>query len=267
MIISHQHRFVFFHNPKVGGTSVRATIEHLHDADEIFWGTDPDRQGEPLDRAHLGIDEFALHYPDLWTQVEDYRMFCLYRDPLGRFFSSLAEYSKLHGEVDTRFAGPAARNAALTSMVDDLRNYGTAEALMGHYPLRHFRPQWIYWTCRTRPDLDVTALSVTQIAGLFEAISALSGEDLQAATRNQGDQLNLPGPLAALASSRHAKAVLSRLPGTHALKSALRRRFRSTDKTSDRFGLTPADLHELQEFVDGFYARDLALWPEGRTAP
>jgi hypothetical protein len=265
MIISHQHRFVFFHNPKVGGTSVRATIEHLHDADEVFWGADPERQGAPLDRAHLGIDEFAQHYPDLWTQVQGYRMFCLYRDPLGRFFSSLGEYSKLHGEVDTRFAGPAARKAALMAMTRDLETYGTAEVLMDHYPLRHFRPQWIYWTCQSRPDLDITALPVTQIAKLFEEISALSGQELQTAIRNQGDQLDLPGPLAALASSRRAKSLLRGLPGASALKTGLRRAFRGGGSSTDRFGLGPAEQRDMQEFVNRFYARDLALWPESQT--
>ena len=31
MIISRAHSFIFFHNPKVGGTSVRATIERFND--------------------------------------------------------------------------------------------------------------------------------------------------------------------------------------------------------------------------------------------
>lgn len=266
MIISHQHRFVFFHNPKVGGTSVRATIEHLHDDPEVFWGTDKATPEVQLDRAHLGIDEFAQHYPELWDRVQGYAMFCLYRDPLGRFFSSLAEYSKLHGAVDTRFAGAAARKSTLMAMIEKLQGYGQAEAVMDHYDLRHFRPQWIYWNSENADALEMTALPVTRIDALFEAIAARSGQPLTPATRNRGDQLELPGALAPLAASRSVKALANRLPGIGAVKSALRGRFTSKAKPSDRFDLSPEETREVQAFVDRFYARDLALWPAASGA-
>lgn len=261
MILSDKHRFAFLHNPKVGGTSVRATIEHLHDAPVSFWGSDPDQPATLLDRAHLGLDEIAQHYPALWDRMRGYKLFCLYRDPEGRFFSSLAEYSKLHGQTDTRFADISARKATLMDLVERLQTYGTAEALMPEYEFRHFRPQWIYWHAQEHPGLDMTALPVSRIPALFEAISQQTGTPLQPQTRNKGDQLELPGPLAQIASSRKIKSVLQNLPGVDMLKSALRTRYAAPSDPVTRFGLSASEARDIEDFVTRFYARDRALWP------
>ncbi|MEP5760229.1 MAG: hypothetical protein ABJ327_13150 [Litoreibacter sp.] len=265
MILSDAHQMAFLHNPKVGGTSIRATIEHLHDGDTIFWSTDSERDGPPLDRAHLGLDEIADHYPDIWSRMQGYRLFSLYRDPFGRFFSSLAEFSKLHGDVDTRFAETSDRKRALMEMRDRLEALGQAEAVMDHYELRHFRPQWIYWHAQTAPnaaELDVVSLPVEQISALFDAISERTGQPLTEQTRNRGDQLDLPGPLARLAGHRGIKDTLKRLPGADHLKALLRGRYTVKTSSTDRYGLSPDEADDLHAFVDKFYAQDLARWPD-----
>jgi len=147
MIVSRAHGFIFFHNPKAGGTSVRATIERFNDIGFGLWGTDPAQTGgRRVDRAHLGVDEFAAFYPDLWAAARGGRLFCLYRDPAQRFLSSVSEHSKLHGATDIRFCSEARRTRILFDMIDRLAALGTAEsaAVMGAYELTHFRPQWIY---------------------------------------------------------------------------------------------------------------------------
>lgn len=266
MIISDTHRFAFLHNPKAGGTSVRATIEHLHDAPVSFWGTDPAREGPPLDRAHLGLDEIARLYPEIWARMRGYALFCLYRDPQARFFSSLAEYSKLHAETDTRFAPRDARKAMLMRLLDRLEGLGAAEALMSEYPLRHFRPQWIYWHAEDHEGLDMTALPVARIPDLFDAIAARSGAPLQPQRRNSGDQLALPGPLARLAGHRQIRRLLEKLPGAAGLKSALRGRYGSAETPRERFGLSETEAAGITQFLERFYARDRALWPETAAA-
>lgn len=266
MIVSHQHHLAFLHNPKVGGTSVRATIEHLHDDETVFWDTDPATPDMLLDRAHLGLDEIAETYPALWDKMRHYKLFCLYRDPVGRFFSSLAEYSKLHGETDTRFADAATRKRVLMELVQELERFGHAEALMPEYRFRHFRPQWIYWRSETVPDLDMTALPVSDVPGLFDAIAQHTGAPLHAQTRNRGDQLDLPGPLARLAASRSIKNLARNLPGISAVKSALRARFAASGTPQERYGLTDTDYQQITEFVTRLYARDLAFWPDGAAA-
>lgn len=262
MIVSHRYGFVFMHNPKVGGTSVRATIERFHDDETGFWGSDPAARPAPVDRAHLGLDEVAAHYPGTWARMQDYAVFCLVRDPWGRFFSSLAEHSKLHGATDTRFAGPAARRTALMALRDRLEGLGRAEAVMDRYELRHFRPQWIYWHAETAPAPSVRALPVERIDALFAAIAARTGTPLVPETRNSADQLDLPGPLSRLAGTARLRDLVKRLPGKGLLKTALRARYHAAAGTpAERFGLTEDEEADLRAFVMRFYARDLALWP------
>ncbi len=261
MIISHRHRFVFFHNPKVGGTSVRTSLERFNDIGFGLWGIDTAQTGVRVDRAHLGIAEFAGFYPDLWRDVQGYALFSLSRDPLARFFSSMAEYSKHHGRIDTRFATPVQRKAALFGMIERLDRLEVAEAVLPDYELTHFRPQSIYWQA---PDpLQVQVWPLASIAGFFAQIEARVGEPLQTGVVKQRETLALPGPLAGLASQRLLTRVLRRLPGAGALKSLLRRRFAASPggpKTGDQgFDLTEAERAGVAAFVARFYAQDIAL--------
>lgn len=100
-------------------------------------------------------------YPELWQEVQGYRFFSLCRDPIARFKSSMAEYSKHHGAVDIRFVPAAQRKRALFDTIEQLDKLGNAEKILSHYELTHFRPQWIYWTAPTlkMPPVEVWPLS------------------------------------------------------------------------------------------------------------
>lgn len=273
MIISHQHRFVFFHNPKVGGTSVRTALERFNDIGFGLWGVDMAQTGIRVDRAHLGIAEFAALYPDLWRAVQGYACFSLSRDPQARFFSSMAEYSKHHGRVDTRFATPAQRKSALFEMIERLERLGQAEAVLPDYELTHFRPQAIYWQAPD-PALRVDVWPLAQIAGFFAQIEARVGAPLQTGVVKEREALALPGPLAGLASQRRLTRALRALPGVGVLKSLLRRSFAAppgAPKTADQgFDLTDAERAGVTAFVARFYADDIArraALPEPPSAP
>jgi hypothetical protein len=268
MIISHRHRFVFFHNPKVGGTSVRTTLERFNDIGFGLWGADAAQTGSQVDRAHLGIAEFAGLYPALWQQVQGYDLFSLCRDPVARFSSSMAEYSKHHGAVDTRFAPPAARKRALFDMIARLDRLGRAEAVLDDPTLTHFRPQWIYWSAPDlAPDLAPEIWPLARIDGFFERVSAIVGEPLQPETVKQRETLALPGPVAGLASMRPLKRLLQVLPGGAAAKALIRRQFSGGRAGDDGFALTPVETAQVAAFVRGFYARDFALWPVADAPP
>jgi hypothetical protein len=263
MIISHRHRFAVFHNPKAGGTSVRTLLEQFNDIGFGLWGVDTGQTGIRVDRAHLGVAEFARLYPDLWRDVQGYDLFSLSRDPLPRFFSSVAEYTKHHGRIDSRFATPAQRKAVLFRMIDRLEGLGTAEAVLPDYELTHFRPQWIYWGGGDgQPRVEVWPLD--RIAGFFARIEALVGEPLTMAQANARETLALPGPLAGLASNRLVKRLARSLPGGEGVKALVRRRFAAAPAAEGAavrdggFGLTSADSDAVAGFVQRFYARDIA---------
>lgn len=93
MIISHKHKFVFMHNPKVAGSAIRKTLEHLHDDDINFWhqGYLPELD-RVVDLAHLTWREILQLRPE----VEDYDVMVVVRDPYARFVSAVQECVRQH---------------------------------------------------------------------------------------------------------------------------------------------------------------------------
>lgn len=94
MIISHKHKFVFLHNPKVAGTAIRQVLESLHDDDTNFWhqGFVPELD-RVTDLAHLTWREIRRIRPE----VEDYESMVVVRNPYKRFLSGLQEHWRQHG--------------------------------------------------------------------------------------------------------------------------------------------------------------------------
>ena len=93
MIISNKHKFVFVHNPKVAGTSIRSALDHLHDDVATFWHQAwLESESRVVDRAHLTAD--------LWAPITNpaYTSFGFVRDPYARLVSGLKEFRRRHGE-------------------------------------------------------------------------------------------------------------------------------------------------------------------------
>lgn len=71
MIISHRHRFAFLRNPKAGGTSVRTLLNRFNGIGFGLWGVNTSQTGIKVDRAHLGLEEFALMQQDVARNEPD----------------------------------------------------------------------------------------------------------------------------------------------------------------------------------------------------
>jgi hypothetical protein len=87
MIIDDDHRAVFVHIPKCGGTSVARQFGAL-DTCKLFR-----RKGEhealgPIHYAHLPLVYLKAHYPAEFAKLLDYESFALLRDPHARFASA-----------------------------------------------------------------------------------------------------------------------------------------------------------------------------------
>jgi hypothetical protein len=91
VIISHKHKWVFVHNPKVAGTSVRSALAPYHDDSREFW-----HQGwfPPEDR----VIDLAHMTADIWHPIVDprYTSFGFVRHPYARFVSGLTEVMRRH---------------------------------------------------------------------------------------------------------------------------------------------------------------------------
>lgn len=258
MIISHAHRFVFFHNPKAGGTSVRKAIEGFNDTGFGLWGADPAQTaGIETDRAHLGIDEFIRFYPDLWDEVRDYRKFCLCRDPQARFLSSVSEYAKHYGGTDLRFATAEENRESVFAAMETLSGFEDAmnPGLAADLRLTHFKPQKIYWSAETEP-VEVTVYATAAMDDFLAEIARITGTEVTARHDKAAQTYRLPGPLNTVARARGLRKLLAKAPG----KELLKRRY-AAGKGRD-LALDATDMARISAFVKTFYAADYAAWPE-----
>ena len=266
MIISHRHRFVFLHNPKAGGTSVRKAIEPFNDIGFGFWGVAAEETGgRAIDRAHLGLDEFRRFYPDLWERVRRYAMFSLYRDPERRFLSSAFEHAKIYADADFRLLPPGERRDGLFRIVDRLGRLGRAKprGAMEDVTLTHFRPQHIYRRL-AEGGVEITAFPVGEMARFIAAMSERTGTAIAVRHENAAEALVLPGPLRPLARARGLRRLVAAIPGARALGGAVRRRHGARGESG--IALEDADAAAVRAFVRAFYATDYALWPAPTAA-
>lgn len=268
MIVSHKFNFVFMHNPKVGGTSVRGAIEGFSDSGKRFYAaaSDPDSPLHRIDRAHIGLDEFARFYPAIFDRCREARFFALWRPPRARFFSSLQEYSRHFAQTDIRFVEEEARRSFLFETLDMLTARGRAEDIMDSFELTHFRPQWIYHHSEHH-DIAVAAFELAEMDRFFAELGALVGQPDLAPERaaNPSEQLALPGGLSRLFADNRRKMMLQRLPGMPATirlaRSVLGRRTRRPG--AEAFALSPEDMARVDDFLVRFYVRDFELLPLG----
>ena len=143
MIVSHANRFIFIHNPKCAGSSLRERLQQYHEETEAFWG----RRFVPYlgcerDFAHLRLWEMHMLFPDIFFRIPYYRSLVLVRNPYERFLSSLAEYiSTYKPDFDVDRTPPAAHCRMAAEIIEhELR----METVIGDVKFVHFSPQTWY---------------------------------------------------------------------------------------------------------------------------
>ena len=97
MIISHQHRFIFFHNPKSAGMSLRPVLAPFHDDPIPLQGNfrHPPFDYE-LDFAHLRLWEIQALFPAVLANASIYRSLIFVRTPYQRFVSAIDQHFKTY---------------------------------------------------------------------------------------------------------------------------------------------------------------------------
>jgi hypothetical protein len=140
MIVSHQRRFIVFHNPKCAGTSLRVALGPYHDDPVMFRGF-----GEApffrtrLDHAHLRLWELQALFPRILAATARYRSVILVRDPLRRFISAVAHhfhYFQPNAPLDAM--PPAVQIQTIEAFVDGIL---TQARIMTDFRYVHFSPQ------------------------------------------------------------------------------------------------------------------------------
>lgn len=100
MIISDPKQFVFIHNPKAAGTSIRRAL-FQHDTNEYAY--EYQRYVPMLDRVielfHVCAADMLAVWPDVVENWSRYFSFGFVRNPYDRLFSSWDEYRRQHPEM------------------------------------------------------------------------------------------------------------------------------------------------------------------------
>ncbi len=253
MIVSSLGKLVFFHNPKAAGASVHKSLAPYHDGPIRGWTIGEDG----TEQAHYMIDQFADRFPEEWARIADYRLFALYREVRPRFFSSVAQYSRIYADIDIRFTSPVATKRFLFDVIADLSQHGTAEHITHLNRFTAFRPQWMY--CRSeRYDVDIDAYPVRDMEKMYQAMESRMGVTLDRIRINEREGFNVPAPLQAALKYRGLTKRLAGLPGARGAKQLLARLSQSGNKR-DKFDLSDAESGQVDDFLATFYKQDVAF--------
>lgn len=93
MIISDSHKFVFIHNPKCAGTTVRRSLLQFDTRFDYYWMYG-ELFGRKVDKAHLPYDLACAFDPSVGNAIEKYTTFGFVRNPISRTFSAFNEVNK-----------------------------------------------------------------------------------------------------------------------------------------------------------------------------
>jgi hypothetical protein len=137
MIISERSNFIFIHNPKCAGTSVRLALKDYDTTGGAFWAAD-EWNGRPIFNAHMPLFMFRSLYPHYFALMSTYLTFMFVRHPYDRTVSA---FNELHRELAPKPDDPASEasyTAALNKFVCSIKETSLSRK-PGRY--RHFLHQ------------------------------------------------------------------------------------------------------------------------------
>ena len=138
MIISESRQFVFIHNPKCGGTTIRFALLPYDTTDHFFWGFH-EIEERVVDKAHMPMHVFRKLYPDTFRQLDAYFVFMLVRDPYARAVSAFNESNRELLEAAFELQDQDAKRAAYLAAVNEFIAGLQPHNLAGwQFPYRHF---------------------------------------------------------------------------------------------------------------------------------
>lgn len=100
MIVSDRGGFLFVHNPKAGGMSMRAALAPWDDHPGAFDGWRPcPALGRRVDRMHLTLGQLRMLEPEIFALLETRFSFGFVRDPYQRLCSAFSQHLTLNTPI------------------------------------------------------------------------------------------------------------------------------------------------------------------------
>ena len=104
MIISKQKKFVFIHNPKVAGSSIRNFLSKYDSFDNFFWHRGYiDGIDHAVDKPHIPLNDLAKTDYYQYINSDNYFVFGFVRNPYERVYSAYLEKQALFNFLWVRF--------------------------------------------------------------------------------------------------------------------------------------------------------------------
>jgi hypothetical protein len=119
MLISEKKSFVFIHNPKCAGTSVRSALLKYETTGDLFW-QNSEWNERPINKAHLPLTVFRDLYPRHFQLFSTYLVFMFVRNPYDRTVSAFNESHKKMVPTKEDPAFEAAYGRALNGFVQSM---------------------------------------------------------------------------------------------------------------------------------------------------
>ncbi|MBV9330979.1 MAG: sulfotransferase family 2 domain-containing protein [Alphaproteobacteria bacterium] len=139
MIISDSRRFVFLHNPKAAGTSIRRALQPYDSRSNFYWKTcRSEVLGRELDKAHMAAEDFRAQFPSDFALLADYFVFMFVRNPYDRAVSAYNETVERRLSVITT---PRTMRKYIEALNRFILEKCTPEAIRYDFALRFFIPQ------------------------------------------------------------------------------------------------------------------------------
>lgn len=139
MIISDTKEFIFIHNPKTAGTSIRRALLRFDGRQDFYWLYHQSAAlGRELDKAHMALDDFRIEFPKDYELVSKYFVFMFVRNPYDRMVSS-------YNETANRKLSLATTPRAIATYLRDLNKFilesCSERSIRYEFALRFFMPQ------------------------------------------------------------------------------------------------------------------------------
>lgn len=93
MIVSDTENFVFVHNPKCAGTTVRDRLRKFDTTNNFFWGSSQ-INGHRVDKAHMPVYILCDAFPKHYDRLLKYFSFSIVRNPYTKVVSAFNETNK-----------------------------------------------------------------------------------------------------------------------------------------------------------------------------
>lgn len=169
MLINDHDGWVFIHNPKCAGTTVRQSLMRFETRNDFYWLFDM-LDGQQIDKAHLPLTLLKRYAPADFELLSDYRVFGFVREPLARIVSA---YNETHLRIYQKFSQGSLG-------LDDYRNgfnrfcHGLNEQVLKgwHFEYRHCIPQrdMFYLQGKCHADVLINMEQMNQQLGKLNII-------------------------------------------------------------------------------------------------